>query len=179
MSNRIRIIRNPLTLSLQFVGVRDSLEDPNGKRFIGISSGNNISILNENLSVGSGVSIFLMRDIPYTRFMDSDGVDFANVGAAVSYINDASSVGATRLRSNINSLTFNVTSGQSFEYNALFQRASSYYWDESSFPAGVQVSSADNRKLYGTISSTGTYYISLEVANYFGLSSETVTLIVS
>ena len=179
MNNKIRIMRNPLTLALNFVGVTDSFEDPYGKRYVGIPSGDSISILNENLSVGSGVSIFLLKDIPYTRFMDSDGVHFANVGAAVSYINDASSVGTERLRTNINSLTFNVTSGQSFEYNALFQRASSYYWDETSFPAGVQVSVADNRKLYGTISSTGTYYISLEVSNYFGVTSETVTLVVS
>lgn len=179
MSNRIRITRNPLTLALRFVGVRDNFEDPNGQRFVGISSGDNISILNENLTVGSGVSIFLMRDVPYTRFMDSDGVDFANVGAAVSYINDASSVGTERLRKTINSLTYNITAGQSFEYNALFTRASSYYWDETSFPAGVQVSAADNRKLYGTISSTGSYYISLEVANYFGIKEETVTLVVS
>ena len=179
MSNRIRITRNPLTLGLRFVGVRNNIEDPNGQRFVGIASGNNISILNENLTVGSGVSIFLMKDIPYTRFMDSDGFDFANVGAAVSYINDASSVGTERLRETINSLTYNVDVSQSFEYNALFHRASSYYWDESSFPAGVQVSAADNRKLYGTISSTGTYDIGLEVANYFGIKDETVTLIVS
>jgi len=175
-NNKIKITRNPLTLSIRFVGVTTSTEDPNGRRFTALSDPNGISVLNENMTVGSGVSIFTLRNVPYTDFVDSDGNAFATDLDVVTYINNVASVGTQRFPESLVGLAVTVTSGVSFEYEARFIRASGYYWDDSTLPTGTSISPADVRKLSGTISSTGVYNIALEVSNYFGITTTTVVV---
>ena len=173
-NNQIRITRHPLTLALRFVGVTTNTEDPFGRRFTALSDPNGISVSNENMTVGSGVSIFTLRNVPYTNFLDADGNSFATDLDVVSYINNAASVGTQRYPESSVGLAVTVSSGVSFEYEARFDRASGYYWDDSTLPAGTSISSGDVRKLSGTISSTGVYNITLEVSNYFGITTSTV-----
>lgn len=176
MANKIRIVRNPLTLAIQFIGVTTNTEDPFGKRFTASPSGNNINVLNENMSVGSGVSIYTLRDVPYTDFLDAEGNAFGSVAETANYINNAASVGTLRFPQSSVGLAITVASGNAFEYEARYDRGTSYYWDNVTFPTGVDVSSGDSRKLEGTVNTPGTYFISLEVANFFGITTSTITL---
>ncbi len=176
MSNKIRIVRNPLTLAIQFVGVTTNTEDPYGKRFTAFPSGNDINVLNENMTAGAGVSIYSLRKVPYTDFLDADGNAFGSVAETANYINNAAAVGSLRFPEPSVGLALTVASGNSFEYEVRYDRGTSYYWDNVTFPTGVDVASGDNRKLVGNVSTPGTYFISLEVSNFFGITTSVVTL---
>ena len=158
-------------MGLSFIGVTSSTDDPFGKRYTGIASGNNVSIVKDAMSVAAGTTIFALKDIPYTRFIDADGNDFANVGAAVSYINNQAQVGTLRLPSTDQNLEVTVSLGNTFSYKLDYSRRSSYFWDEDTVPSGLSVSAFDNRKISGQVFATGTYNIEFEVTNYFGTTT--------
>ena len=176
MSNRIRIVRNPLTLGLSFIGVTSSTDDPFGKRYTGIASGSNVSIVKDAMSVAAGTTIYALKDIPYTRFIDADGNDFTDANNAVNYINTQAAVGTLRFPTTDQNLEITVAMGNTFSYKLDFDRRSSYFWDEDTVPAGLSVSAFDNRKISGQVFATGTYNIEFEVANYFGTTTSTLVV---
>lgn len=136
-----------------------------------------IDIIDNNMTINNINTTYELYKIHYSEWLDADGNSFGDADAVVDYINAEISTSTSSITSenslaqprigNQNSILASVNSP--FTYDATHINGIGYYWDQSSFPAGLEVSRYDRRKLNGTISQVGTYTINLEVSNRNGI----------
>ena len=148
---------------------------------VNIADTDRVDVYNNNLTATAGETIYVIRGVSYTDWIDENGNTFDSAIDVVAYINNQATESVTNLINRVSSpigggqvVTVGVNS--SFEYKAQYQGGAGFYWSESSFPPNVEVSRYDRRKISGTISSTGSYVIDYEVANVNGITSSFVTI---
>ena len=147
--------------------------------------GDNVNIIDEWLTANNGGGIIYdLYGVHYSEYRDIYGNAFSDPVGVASHINEitAGIVTAMYIRRSLplgDSHTVNTTVGTPFTYNAVYTGGVSYYWDEASFPNGVDVSRFDRRKISGIITQTGTYTINFDVVNRIGTRSTSVDIVVS
>tara|TARA_B100001059_G_C17836333_1_gene588404 strand:+ start:3631 stop:4221 length:591 start_codon:yes stop_codon:yes gene_type:complete len=143
-----------------------------------------IDIIDNRLTITNEATTYDVYNVHYSEWVDSDEFTFGDADAVVEYIL-AEIASVTSNITGDNSLPQPRIGGQNnilvsanspFIYDATFNKGIGYYWDESTFPAGVEVSRYDRRKIGGTISQVGTYVINLEIANKTGIVLTNVTI---
>ncbi len=143
-----------------------------------------IDIIDDRLSISNGNIAYEIYNVHYSEWLDSDELGFGDADSLVDYINaeiatvttsitDDNSLAQPRI-GNQNSIL--ASANLPFTYDATYNNGIGYYWDESTFPTGVEVSRYDRRKIGGTISQVGTYVINLEIANKNGIVPTDVTI---
>lgn len=140
-----------------------------------------INILDNYLTTTSGTSMYQLHAVHYSEFSDNDGNAFPDSQSVVDYIQDIKNAVdnyyANIPRVSAGSTTqFTIPVNTDFTSKVEFDNAINYYWDESDFQAGVNVSSYDNRILYGNISTPALYEYTLTVQTVAGISSVVVAL---
>ena len=143
-----------------------------------------IDIIDNTMTINNNHITYEIYKVHYSEWLDADGNFFGDADAVVDYINSEISTTLSSIVSenslaqprigNQNSILASVNSP--FTYDATHLNGIGYYWDESSFPTGVEVSRYDRRKLYGTITQIGTYNINLEISNRNGILPSTITI---
>ena len=150
-----------------------------------IGDGDTVNIIDEALSLNNGGGkTYELFGAHYSEFRDVDGAPFSDPVGVVSYISDlkVGIITAVYLQGSLplpSNDTVNATVGVQFSYDATKTRGVSYFWDESTFPNGVDVSRYDRRKISGIITQTGSYTIDFDVANGLGTRPFTVEVVVS
>jgi hypothetical protein len=143
-----------------------------------------IDIIDDIMTINNNHPTYEVYKVHYSEWLDADGNSFGDAAAVVDYINDEIAASASTITGE-NSLAQPRIGGQNFilaslnapfTYDATHINGIGYYWDESSFPTGVEVSRYDRRKLNGTISQVGTYIIDLEISNRNGILPTNVTI---
>ena len=188
----VRGMRGSQSASIAFVGLSSnkisSAKYMHEANAITASVGSNdtVDIVDDQLSLNNGgTSTYDLHGVHYSEYRDLDGNTFSSAVGVVSYIEDLQ-VGihtALYLRRSLPHThvpqPVNATGNVQFSYDATKTRGVSYFWDESTFPNGVTVSSYDQRKISGIITQTGSYNIVYEVANGLGTVQTSVNIIVS
>ena len=143
-----------------------------------------IDIIDDIMTINNNHTTYEVYKVHYSEWLDADGNFFGDAAAVVDYINDEIAASASSITSE-NSLAQPRIGGQNFilaslnapfTYDATHINGIGYYWDESSFPTGVEVSRYDRRKLNGTIGQVGIYNINLEISNRNGILPASVTI---
>ena len=143
-----------------------------------------IDIIDDRLSISNNHTTYDIYKVHYSDWVDGDGNAFGDADAVVGHIlagistitssiNEDNSLAQPRIG---NQNTILTSANSPFIYDATFVNGIGYYWDESTFPTGVEVSRYDRRKIGGTISQVGTYIINLEIANKNGIVPTDVTI---
>ena len=133
---------------------------------------------NQATSSNGGHTTFELLKVHYSEWEDGDGNSFGSATNVVQYIEQ-------QIVQSQNEITFsqthphtvtglpetvNASVGVAFTYNANYYNGISYFWDEASFPAGVEVSRYDRRRISGIVTQTGTYDIEFQVTGHNGTS---------
>jgi len=135
-----------------------------------------IDVIDDDLSTNNNHTTFDVYKVHYSDWLDIDGNSFGTAENVIQYIEQQITASQDRisfsqatahLASGIPE-TVNASVGIAFTYNANYNNAVSYFWDEASFPAGVDVSRYDRRRISGSISQVGTYTIDFQIANHNG-----------
>ncbi len=143
-----------------------------------------IDIIDDIMTINNNHTTYEVYKVHYSEWLDADGNSFGDAAAVVDYVNDDIAASAFSITSE-HSLAQPRIGGQNFilaspnapfTYDATHINGIGYYWDESSFPTGVEVSRYDRRKLNGTISQVGLYTINLEVSNLKGILPVSITI---
>lgn len=175
--------------AIAFIGIT-SEETSSASRLLEADSitpevdGDNVNLIDDWLSENNGDTTYDFFGIHYNEFLDLDDNTFSSAVGVASYINDikVGVVTAMYIRRStplVANDTINTTVGAAFTYNASLIGAVSYYWDETTFPNGVDVSRYDRRKISGIITQAGTYTIGFDAVNRIGARSTSVDIIVS
>jgi hypothetical protein len=143
-----------------------------------------IDIIDDDLTFSNTDTTYELYKVHYSEWLDSDGFDFGDADAVVDYINaeiTSAITGITGIISLATPRTVNqdllvVPANTAFTYDATYSNGIGYYWDEATFPAGVEVSRYDQRILIGTITQSGTYVINFEVSNRNGIVAANVNI---
>lgn len=147
-----------------------------------------VRVVDNALTENNGSTTYELENTHYTEFLDSQGNSFSGAQDVVDFLNNqktgivTSVYNSTRVPYRVSGLpvdTVNVSVNTQFSFTASLQRAVSYYWDEATFPNGVEVSRFDRRKISGIITQTGTYNIQFEAVNRIGSYNTSVDIIVS
>ena len=149
-----------------------------------IEDANYIDVIDERASLNNLTTTFELYKVHYGDWLDRDGNAFGDTQAVVDYINEEVTVGSnnligeSQLARTATGLpdTILCSAGSPFTYTATYSNGIGYFWDESSFPAGVEVSRFDQRKISGTIAQIGTYTINFEITNKNGILPTNVTI---
>jgi len=149
-----------------------------------ISNADHIDIIDDRLTISNNHITYDIYNVHYSEWVDSDGNSFGDADAVIDYIQEEIDTIITTVNQDIslaqprigNQNNILVSVNSSFTYDASYINGIGYYWDESTFPTGVEVSRYDRRKIGGTISQVGTYVIGLEIANKNGIVPTDVTI---
>ena len=133
---------------------------------------------NHATSGNGGHTTFELLKVHYSEWEDGDGNSFGSATNVVQYIEQQVVQSQNRIalsQANPHTLTgiaetVNASVGVAFTYNANYYNGISYFWDEASFPAGVEVSRYDQRRISGIVTQTGTYDIEFQVTGHNGTS---------
>ena len=143
-----------------------------------------IDIIDNSMTINNNHTTYELYKVHYSDWLDMDGNSFGDADAVYNYISAEIASGISNIASGA-SLAQPRIAGQNFilaslnspfTYDATHINGIGYYWDESSFPTGVEVSRFDRRKLTGTITQIGTYNINFEISNRNGIVPSTVTI---
>ena len=155
---------------------------------VGINSidPNSIDIIDNPLTVSAGTTIYNFQQYHYNNFIDENGNAFASALDLENYINNQIADSLSNLQRlqeypncHHHTTTHTTPVGVAFTYSATnYHNGIGFFWDESSFPPGVEVSRFDRRKISGIITQTGSYDILFDVVNQNGISSTSVEIIV-
>lgn len=141
-----------------------------------------IDIVNLELtSQQGGTPVYELEGIPFDEWRDEDNLSFADANEVLLYIDNLidTTVGKINRISNSPAGIATVTTwvaNTPINYQFKIDGAVSYYWNESTFPAGLSVSVFDNRIITGSVAAVGTYPLECEVANNVGITTDIVTL---
>ncbi len=182
-----RGILGPLSPVILFTGsASDGTASANGaNRINGISvlyntdDADYVDVIDDRLTVSNGNhTTYDIYKVHYSEWLDSDGNSFGSAENVIQYIEQEIIATQDRIAfaqstahtSTGSPDTVNATVGIAFTYNANYYNAISYFWDEASFPAGVDVSRYDRRRISGIITQTGSYDIEFQVTGHNGTS---------
>ena len=143
-----------------------------------------IDVIDDTMTINNNHITYEIYNVHYSEWLDADGNSFGDADSVIDYINAEMTSSTANIVSenslaqprigNQNSILASVNSP--FTYDATHINGIGYYWDESSFPTGLEVSRYDRRKLNGSISQVGTYIINFEISNRNGILPSTVTI---
>jgi hypothetical protein len=164
----------------------DNISAVNGANRIGsisvqynIDDADYVDIVDNHATSGNGGhTTFELLKVHYSEWEDGDGNSFGSATNVVQYIEQQVVQSQNRIalsQANPHTLTgiaetVNASVGVAFTYNANYYNGISYFWDEASFPAGVEVSRYDQRRISGIVTQTGTYDIEFQVTGHNGTS---------
>jgi hypothetical protein len=135
-----------------------------------------IDIVDDGLTTSNNHTTFDVYKVHYSEWLDVDDNSFGSAENVVQYIEQQITSSQDRIsfsQATAHTLTgipetVSASVGVAFTYNANYYNGVSYFWDEVSFPAGVEVSRYDRRKISGIVTQTGSYTINFQVANHNG-----------
>ena len=135
-----------------------------------------VDIVDDRLTTANNYTTYELYKVHYDEWEDIDGNSLGSAENVIQYIEQQISSSQDEIsfyHSTGHSLlgipeTVNASVGVAFTYNANYNNGVSYFWDEDSFPAGVEVSRYDRRKISGIVTQTGSYTINFQVANHNG-----------
>lgn len=164
----------------------DNISAVNGANRIGsisvqynIDDADYVDIVDNHATSGNGGhTTFELLKVHYSEWEDGDGNSFGSAMNVVQYIEQQVVQSQNEIalsQANPHTLTglpetVNASVGVAFTYNANYYNGISYFWDEASFPAGVEVSRYDRRRISGIVTQTGTYDIEFQVTGHNGTS---------
>ena len=185
----IQIKTDPWVKNIVFVGVdttstlfpRSTAEYIYNAAYItAVQSGigaTHVNIKNVPLSETNGYDTYEIANSHYSEWRDNDGNSFASALEVVNYINEYAGIATQVLPAPIVGLITTVTVNQEMDpFYATHDRSGGYFWDPTTFPPGVEVASYDARVLTGTPTATGTFFPSVTVANFYGITTSTCTV---
>ena len=146
------------------------------------SNADAIDIVNLELtSQNGGTPIYELEGVSFDEWRDEDNLPFASANEVLLYIDDLidTTVGKiNRISASPVGLATVTTwvANTPINYQFKIDGGVSYYWNESTFPAGLSVSIFDNRIITGSVAAVGTYPLECEVANNVGITTDIVTL---
>ncbi len=148
------------------------------------ANSDNVQVKDLYLSEGNGYDTFEVQSTPYTEWVDHEDNPFASAVEVVDYINLSISQGVDQVddltatpRVGAGSSSYGVIVNNLFTLDAALDLGVSYFWDETTFPNGVEVSRYDRRKVSGIITEAGTYTLAYEVINLNGITSTTIDIV--
>ena len=135
-----------------------------------------VDVIDDNLSTNNNHTTYELYKVHYSDWLDVDGNSFGTAQNVIQYVQQLVIAAEDRItfsqttahRASGIPETVNASVGIAFTYNANYNNAVSYFWDEASFPAGVDVSRYDRRRISGIVTQTGTYTIDFQIANHNG-----------
>ena len=135
-----------------------------------------VDIVDDSLSTANNNTTYELYKVHYDDWLDIDGNSFGSAENVIQYIQQQVTASQDRIafsQATAYTLagipdTVNASVGIAFTYNANYYNGVSYFWDEASFPSGVEVSRYDRRRISGIVTQTGTYTINFQVANHNG-----------
>lgn len=141
-----------------------------------IDDGDYVDIVDEAATINNNHITFELYKVHYSEWLDADSNTFGSAENVIQYIEqriEASEAAIEFAQSAAHTLngipdTVNASVGVAFTYNANYYNGVSYFWDEDSFPVGVEVSRYDRRRISGIVTQTGSYTINFQVANHNG-----------
>ena len=141
-----------------------------------IDDGDYVDIIDEAATNNNNHTTFELYKVHYSEWLDADSNTFGSAENVIQYIEqriEASEAAIEFTQTTAHTLngipdTVNASVGIAFTYNANYYNGVSYFWDEDSFPAGVEVSRYDRRRISGIVTQTGSYTINFQVANHNG-----------
>ena len=141
-----------------------------------IDDGDYVDIIDEAATTNNNYTTFELYKVHYSEWLDADSNTFGSAENVIQYIEqriEASEAAIEFAQATPHTLagipdTVNASVGIAFTYNANYYNGVSYFWDEDSFPVGVEVSRYDRRRISGIVTQTGTYTINFQVANHNG-----------
>ena len=144
------------------------------------TTGSDLVNVENTFETGRGDTTFYeLFHVHYSNFVDDNDEVFNDASEVADYINDKAELleGNVALRFNrlnVGVTTIAASSGVAFTHSITDAGLLSIFWDRDSFPSGVTVSPFDRRKVTGTISSVGVYYLLYEKANAVGISTSSL-----
>ena len=146
---------------------------------VSVANTNGVTIINSNIGENQDVIAYELHNVDYRDFRDDNNSSFISAESVVDYINteiqlitDNIILRYTKLPNTVGILT--VAQNVQFQYKLPDPGVLSIFWDESTFPSGVDVSHFDNRILHGTITTTGDYYLEYDKTNATGITTSTL-----
>lgn len=141
---------------------------------------NGVNIINDRVGENQGgIIAYELHNIDYRDFRGDNNSSFISAESVVDYINteiqlikDNIILRYTKLPNTVGILT--VAHDVQFQYKLPDPGILSLFWDESTFPPGVDVSHFDNRIINGTITTTGDYYLYYDKTNATGITTSTL-----
>ena len=141
-----------------------------------------VEVVDDFLTFSNGTEMLDIQPTHYSEWVDEDDNTFQNSGDIIGYIDGfklTAAYHATYVRTlqvlpncHHNTSTVDVTVGTAFTFSASnYHNGIGFFWDESSFPNGVEVSRYDRRVISGIITQAGSYDIDLDVVNQSGITS--------
>lgn len=135
-----------------------------------------VDIIDDSLTTSNNHTTFDVYKVHYSEWLDVDGNSFGSAENVVQYIEQQITASQDRIsfsQATAHTLTgipetVSASVGVAFTYNANYYNGVSYFWDEASFPSGVEVSRYDRRRISGIVTQTGSYTINFQVANHNG-----------
>ena len=145
----------------------------------GTTGSNLVNVENTFETDRSDTTFYELFNVHYSNFIDDNNEAFNDASEVADYINDKAELlaGNTSLRFsrlNVGVTTIAVSSGVAFTHSITDAGLLSIFWDRDTFPSGVAVSPFDRRKVTGTISSVGDYYLSYDKANAVGITTSSL-----
>ena len=141
-----------------------------------------VDIVNLELtSQNGGTPIYELEGVTFDEWRDDDNLPFADANEVLLYIDSLIDTTVSTLNKigsspvGIDTVTTWVANSP-INYQFLVDGAVSYYWNESTFPAGLSVSVFDNRIVTGSVAAVGTYPLECEVANNAGITTDILTI---
>ena len=160
------------------------VEDNNGAQFL-----NNLQAFQDNptdttLSIRDiARDIEILSDIEYTEFEDDNGTAWGTDGQTttnnLNAIFQTSGSGGGNIPVITSSLTININTGDTINYELTADYGVGYEWDLSGVNGVVTVEGNVRKLIGGSGLSAGTYNIPVKAINYYGEDSETIVLTVS
>ena len=147
---------------------------------VSIANTNGVNITNERVGDNQGgLTAYELHNVDYRDFRGDNNSSFTSAEAVADYINteiqliqDNIILRYTKLPNTVGILT--VAHSVQFQYKLPDAGILSVFWDETTFPSGVDVSHFDNRILNGTITTPGDYYLEYDKTNATGITTSTL-----
>lgn len=138
-----------------------------------------VNVENTFESGRSDTTVYELFNVHYSNFIDDNDEAFNDASEVADYINDkaellAENVSLRFSRLNVGFSTISVSSGVAFTHSVTDPGLLSIFWNRDTFPSGVSVSPFDRRKITGTISSVGDYYLAYDKSNAVGITTSSL-----
>ena len=155
------------------------VEDANGVQFLNSLQSYLVNPSDIVLSIRDlAREIDIFTDIPFGEFVDEGlnpyGATATDTNNALNALFSGGGVGAPTITS---PTSINTTENTTINYEMVSSGGVGFEWDN--LPVGITTVEGNVRKLIGSIAADGVYTPTMRAVNYFGTTSETLTITVS